>query len=52
MDGADVVVTAPIRVAMTRSGVAALDDPRVRVVDGMDSKALEYVTVVLVEPVS
>ncbi|MDQ3579232.1 MAG: ATP-binding domain-containing protein, partial [Actinomycetota bacterium] len=50
VDGTVGVITATSRVEVTRSAIATLDDTRLRVVDGLESKGLEYDAVVLVEP--
>ncbi|GLZ43781.1 ATP-binding domain-containing protein [Actinokineospora sp. NBRC 105648] len=50
VDGTVGVITATSRVAATRAAVEELNDERVRVVDGLESKGLEYDAVVLVEP--
>jgi DNA helicase IV len=50
MDGTVGVITSSGRVARARSELAALDDERLHIVDGLEAKGLEYDAVVLVEP--
>ncbi|WP_018682086.1 HelD family protein [Actinokineospora enzanensis] len=50
VDGTVGVITATSRVDPTRTAITALSDERLRVVDGLESKGLEYDAVVLVEP--
>ncbi|MBC6450767.1 HelD family protein [Actinokineospora xionganensis] len=50
VDGTVGVITATSRVDSTRSAIERLNDERLRVVDGLESKGLEYDAVVLVEP--
>jgi DNA helicase IV len=44
------VITSASRVGSARAAVAGIDAERVKVVDGLESKGLEYDAVVLVEP--
>ncbi|GGS51751.1 HelD family protein [Actinokineospora fastidiosa] len=44
------VITSTSRVEAARAAVAGVDDDRVKVVDGLESKGLEYDAVVLAEP--
>ncbi|GAA4420777.1 AAA family ATPase [Actinokineospora soli] len=44
------VITSASRVSSARAAVAGIDDERVKVVDGLESKGLEYDAVVLAEP--
>ena len=44
------VITSASRVTSARVAVAGIDDERVKVVDGLESKGLEYDAVVLAEP--
>jgi DNA helicase IV len=50
MDGTVGVITSSGRVAQAKSQLAALDDERLHIVDGLEAKGLEYDAVVLVEP--
>ena len=51
VDGTIGVITALDRKATVTDWVSGVDDERVRVVDGVEAKGLEYDAVVLVEPV-
>jgi DNA helicase IV len=50
VDGTVGVITSAARVAAIRSIVAGMDSVRLRVVDGLEAKGLEYDAVVVVEP--
>jgi RecA/RadA recombinase len=50
VDGTVGVITSASRLAVTKSTVAGLDPDRLRVVDGLEAKGLEYDAVVVVEP--
>ncbi|MBM7772801.1 DNA helicase IV [Actinokineospora baliensis] len=50
VDGTVGVITATSRVESFRASAEAAGEPRLRVVDGLESKGLEYDAVVLVEP--
>lgn len=50
VDGTVGVITSAGRVAAARSAVDGLDPERLRVVDGLEAKGLEYDAVVVVEP--
>ncbi len=50
VDGTVGVITATSRVSAMRAEVLGLGEERLRVVDGLESKGLEYDAVVLVEP--
>ncbi|SDC63884.1 HelD family protein [Actinokineospora iranica] len=50
VDGTVGIITATSRVGEMRSAVLGLSEDRLRVVDGLESKGLEYDAVVLVEP--
>jgi DNA helicase IV len=50
MDGTIGVITSSSRVGQARRILAAIDDERLHIVDGIEAKGLEYDAVVLVEP--
>ncbi|GAA3055415.1 HelD family protein [Actinokineospora globicatena] len=50
VDGTVGIITSTSRVETLRTAAETLANPRVRVVDGLESKGLEYDAVVLVEP--
>jgi DNA helicase IV len=50
VDGTVGVITSAARVAAVRSALAGLEPGRLRVVDGLEAKGLEYDAVVVVEP--